>query len=200
MTAIEIVNKASAFATGFIDGIQNEDSTQQAKQLYFMDNQDELRKYMGALQKTIEALKQEQANDSDEEKENQELLAMAEGIVANLKQAISKFQAELTIDANVAEEDVTPALTEEAIGDAMKTNKTTQNIAADMEAIAQQNAVPYNYMLVCDGDTIMIAAPDKQTLETHINKATENGAYNSVRLYKLTYTPVPLKTKTILSV
>ena len=200
MTAIEIVNKASAFATGFIDGIQNEDSTQQAKQLYFMDNQDELRKYMSALQKTIEALKQEQANDSDEEKENQELLAMAEGIVANLKQAISKFQAELTIDANVAEEDVTPALTEEAIGDAMKNNKTTQDIAADMETIAQQNAIPYNYMLVCDGDTIMIAAPDKQTLETNINKAVENGAYNSIRLYKLAYTPVPLKTKTILSV
>ena len=200
MTAMEMINKASAFATGFIDGIQNEESTQQAKQLYFMDNQDELRKYMSALQKAIEALKQEQANDSDEEQENQELLAMAEGIVDKLKAAISKFQAELTIDSNVTEEDVTPALTAETVGDAMKNNKTTQNIAADMEAIAQQNAIPYNYMLVCDGDTIMIAAPDKQTLETNINKAVENGTYNSVRLYKLAYTPVPLKTKTILSV
>lgn len=200
MTAMEMINKASAFATGFIDGIQNEESTQQAKQLYFMDNQDELRKYMSALQKAIEALKQEQASDSDEELENQELLAMAEGIVDKLKDAISKFQAELTIDSNVTEEDVTPALTAETVGDAMKNNKTTQNIAADMEAIAQQNAIPYNYMLVCDGDTIMIAAPDKQTLETNINKAVENGTYNSVRLYKLAYTPVPLKTKTILSV
>ncbi len=203
MTAIEMINKASAFATGFIDGIQNEDSTPQAKQLYFMDNQDELRKYMGALQKTIEALKQEQANDANEAQENEELLAMAEDIVTKLKQAISKFQAELTIDSNVEEEDVTPVLTEETIGDAMESNKTTQNIAANMEAIAQQkeaDAIPFNYMLVCDEDTTMISAHDKKTLETHINTVVESGNYQNIRLYKVTYTPVPLKTRTILSV
>lgn len=203
MTAGEMITKAEGFSEFFINMLQDESTTQQSKQLYFMDNQDELRKYMGALQKAIEALKQEEANDSDEAQENDELLARAETVVANLKQAIGKFQAELTIDSDVTEADVTPTLTEETIGDAMKNNKTTQNIAADMEAISQQkeaSAIPYNYMLVCDGVSTMISAQDKQTLEMNINAVVDAGNYKSIRLFKMTYTPVPLKTRTILSV
>jgi hypothetical protein len=203
MTAGEMITKAKGFSEFFINMLQDESTTQQSKQLYFMDNQDELRKYMGALQKAIEALKQEEANDSDEAQENDELLARAETVVANLKQAIGKFQAELTIDSDVTEADVTPTLTEETIGDAMKNNKTTQNIAADMEAISQQkeaSAIPYNYMLVCDGVSTMISAQDKQTLEMNINAVVDAGNYKSIRLFKMTYTPVPLKTRTILSV
>lgn len=203
MTAGEMITKAESFSEFFINMLQDETATQQSKQLYFMDNQDELRKYMSALQKVTETLKQDDANDSDEAEENEKLLARAEAVVANLKQAIGKFQAELTISSDVTEEDVTPTLTEETIGDAMKNNKTTQHIAADMEAISQQkeaSAIPYNYMLVCDGVSTMISAQDKQTLEMNINAVVDAGNYQSIRLFKMTYTPVPLKTRTILSV
>lgn len=203
MLANEIIAKAESFAERFINGIQDEAATQQAKQLYFMDNQDELRKYMGAMQKTIEALKHDEPDDEEDAKEAGSLLARAEIVVEDLKDAIAKFQAELTISSDVTEEDVTPTLTEETIGDAMKNNKTTQNIAADMEAISQQkeaSAIPYNYMLVCDGVSTMISAQDKQTLEMNINAVVDAGNYQSIRLFKMTYTPVPLKTRTILSV
>lgn len=206
MTADEVISKAERFAMSFTDKLKDESQTQQSRQVFFMENQDELRKYMGALQKTIEALREpsENAEEDDEDvADNQVLLSKAEEIVTNLRQAIAEFQNELMINSDVSEDDITPVVSEETIGDAMKNNKTTQNIAANMEAIAEQkkaNAISYNYMLVCDGESTLIFAKDKQTLEVNINAVVDAGNYKDIRLYKVSYTPVPLKTRTILSV
>lgn len=206
MTADEVISKAERFAMSFTDKLKDESQTQQSRQVFFMENQDELRKYMGALQKTIEALREPSENteeDDEDVADNQMLLSKAEEIVTNLRQAIAEFQNELMINSDVSEDDITPVVSEETIGDAMKNNKTTQNIAANMEAIAEQkkaNAISYNYMLVCDGESTLIFAKDKQTLEVNINAVVDAGNYKDIRLYKVSYTPVPLKTRTILSV
>lgn len=206
MTADEVISKAERFAVSFTDKLKDESQTQQSRQVFFMENQDELRKYMGALQKTIEALREPSENTEDDDEDvadNQVLLSKAEEIVTNLRQAIAEFQNELMINSDVSEDDITPVVSEETIGDAMKNNKTTQNIAANMEAIAEQkkaNAISYNYMLVCDGESTLIFAKDKQMLEVNINAVVDAGNYKDIRLYKVSYTPVPLKTRTILSV
>lgn len=200
MTATEMIVNAEKFSALFTETLQDESATLQSKQVYFMDNQDELRKYMGALQKAIEVLKQTEGNNDSE---SEGLLARAETIVSNLKKVIGKFQQELTISSDVSETDIAPILNEETINDAVRNNKAVQGIVASMEAISQQkeaNVTTYNYMLMCDSDTTMIYAQDKQSLEAHINKVVNDGNYQSIKLYKLTCTPVPLTTKTVLSV
>ena len=86
----------------------------------------------------------------------------------------------------------------------MKTNKTTQEIAANMNAIAESQKakakINYNYALVCDDQITMLTANNAQELNDAINAVADSGNYKSIDLYKMQFTPVPLKKKTILSV
>lgn len=198
----EIISKAETFAMNFIAKISDKREQPARKQTYFLDNQEELQKYMGALQKILNSISED---DESEDGEDYALLASrAENIVNDLKTAISEYQKELVIDNNVSEEDTTAALTQESISEAMKTNKTTQEISANMTAIAEQqkaaSQITYNYALVCDGNINLISAADKKQLNDSINAVANNGTYKSIQLYKMQFTPVPLKKKTVLSV
>lgn len=200
MKVDEVISKAELFAMNFIAKIS--DKTEQAarKQTYFLDNQEDLQKYMSALQKIITGLSGEDAISD----EDNELLDRAQLIINDLKKAITELQKELTISNNVSEEDTTAALTQETISDAMQNNKTTQEISANMQAIAEQqkaaNAIAYNYALVCDGQIRMIAAHDKSQLNETINTIANADNYKDIKLYKMSFTPVELKKKTVLSV
>ena len=202
MKVDEIISKAELFAMNFIAKISDKSEQAARKQAYFLDNQEELQKYMGALQKITTTINK---NDSSDDGEDYEvLLNRADSVIDNLKTAIAEYQKELTISDDTSEEDTTVALTEDTIADAMKTNKTTQEISANMQAIAEQqkasNAIGYNYALVCDGQINMIAATDKTQLNESINAVANAGNYKSIQLYEMSFKPVQLKKKTVLAV
>lgn len=200
MKVDEIISKAELFAMNFIAKISDKSEQAARKQAYFLDNQEDLQKYMGALQKVITGL----SGDENITDEDVVLIDRAKGIVDNLKKAISEYQKELTISDDISEEDTTAALTQETISDAMQNNKTTQEISANMQAIAEQqkatSAIGYNYALVCDGQINMIAANDKNQLNESINAIANAGSYKSIQLYEMSFKPVQLKKKTVLSV
>lgn len=198
----EIISKAELFAMNFIAKISDKSEQAARKQAYFLDNQEELQRYMAALQKIVTSINK---NDPSEDGEDYEvLLNRADDIIANLKTAITELQKELTISSDISEDDTTTVLTQETISDAMKTNKTTQEISANMQAIAEQqkasNAIGYNYALICDGQINLIAATDKAQLNESINAIANNGSYKSIQLYEMTFKPVQLKKKTVLTV
>lgn len=199
MKADEIISKAELFAMSFITKIQDKSEQPGRRQTYFLDNQDELKLYMGALQKIISI------DDTSTLTDDEQLLVQrATEILNKLKLAMDEFQKELTIQDTVTEEDTTAVLTEETLSDAMKTNKTTQEISANMTAIAEQQKavanVGYNYALVCDGAINLIGAQDKAQLNDSINAIANTGNFKSIQLYELKFTPVPLKKKTVLTV
>lgn len=200
MKADEIISKAELFSMNFIAKIGDKTEQSARKQAYFLDNQEDLQKYMGALQKIVVSLNEDE-NISDEDTV---LVDRAKAIIDNLKQAITEYQKELTICTDTSEEDTTTSLTKETIADAMKTNKTTQEISANMQAIAEQQKVTsqvgYNYALVCDGQINMIAAADKTQLNESINAIANAGNYKSIQLYEMSFKPVQLKKKTVLTV
>lgn len=202
MNIDEVISKAEMFAMNFIAKIS--DKTEQAarKQSYFLDNQDQLKKYMNALQKIVNSVDTEE--DSEEESDDAVLVMRANDIISKLKTAISEYQKELTIDNDITEQDTTATLTQETISDAMETNKTTQEISANMNAIAKQQSIAsqigYNYALVCDGQIHMIAATDKTQLNTSINAIANEGSYKSIQLFEMKFTPIKLNKKTVLSV
>ncbi len=202
MQANEVISKAEIFAMDFIAKIGNKAEQPERKQVYFLDVQDDLRKYMGALQKVVNSI--QEANDGTISTEDAELIAKANDIITRLKTSIAEFQQELAINDNVTEEETTAVFTQETLSEAMENNSTTKEIAANMNAIAEQqaaaNQIGYNYALICDGQINMIAATTKSQLNDSINAIANQGSYKSIQLYKMQFTPVPLKQKTVLSV
>ena len=196
----EVISKAEQFAIEFIAKLTDKSEQSSKRQVYFLDNQDKLQQYMGALQKIVAGFKDEENITEDDVV----LLDRANGIIDKLKATISEFQKELTVNDDITEEDTTVQVTEETLKNAMKTNKTTQEIAANMNAIAESQKakakISYNYALVCDGQITMLTANNTQELNDAINAVTDSGNYKSIDLYKMQFTPVPLKKKTILSV
>ena len=202
MKVDEVVSKAELFAMNFIAKISDASEQPARKQVYFLDNQEELQQYMGALQKIVTNIRKDDHSEDGEDYEV--LLNRADAVIDKLKKAIADFQKELTVSDSVTEEETTVQFTEETLKDAMKTNKTTQEITANMNAIAEsqkaRTKISYNYALVCDGQITMLTANNTQELNDAINAVADSGNYKSIDLYKMQFTPVPLKKKTILSV
>lgn len=201
MSIDEIITKAEHFAMNFIAKISDKTEQPGRKQTFFLDNQEELQKYMAALQKIVNSVGDD---DSEEPTEDEALLiSRASDIITKLKSAIAELQKELTISDSVTEQDTTATLSEETISEAMKNNKTTQEISANMAAIAEQQKaaqVGYNYALMCDGQINLIAAQTKQQLNDSINALANAGTYKDIQLFKMQFTPVPLKKQTVLTV
>ena len=200
MKADEIISKAELFANDFIKKLSDSTEQPERKQVYFLDNQDELKKYMNALQKIANSVNDNE-NVTDED---MVLVDKASNIIADLKTAVSNFQKELIVNPDVTEKDTTAVLSEDTISDAMKSNKTTQEISKNMNAIAEQQkastAIAYNYALVCDGQINMFLANTKDELNNMINSLANNGNYKDIQLFKMSFVPVPLHKKTVLSV
>lgn len=200
MQVDEVISKAEQFTMEFIAKLTDKSEQSSKRQVYFLDNQDKLQQYMGALQKIISGFEEDENMTEDDVV----LLDRANDIIDKLKATISEFQKELTVSDDITEEDTTVQFTEETLKDAMKTNKTTQEIAANMNAIAESQKarakISYNYALVCDGKITMLTANNTQELNDSINAVAGAGNYKSIDLYKMQFTPVPLKKKTILSV
>ncbi len=200
MKADEIISKAELFANDFIKKLSDSTEQPERKQVYFLDNQDELKKYMGALQKIANSVTDNE-NVTDED---MILVDKASKIIADLKTAVGNFQKELIVNPDATEEDTTAVLSEDTINDAMKSNKTTQEISKNMNAIAEQqkasSAIAYNYALVCDGQINMFSANTKDELNNMINSLANNGNYKDINLFKMSFTPVALHKKTVLSV
>ena len=196
----EVISKAEQSAIEFIAKLTDKSEQSSKRQVYFLDNQDKLQQYMGALQKIVAGFKDEENITEDDVV----LLDRANGIIDKLKATISEFQKELTVNDDITEEDTTVQFTEETLKNAMKTNKTTQEIAANMNAIAESQKIKakiaYNYALVCAGQITMLTANNTQELHDSINAVAGASNYKSIDLYKMQFTPVPLKKKTILSV
>lgn len=201
MQADEIISKAELFAMDFIAKIQDKNMQEAAKAAYFMDNQEELGKMLQGLKTVVERLKEQDIITDDD----YVLVDRAEALRTQIEDCIKVYQQSLNIKSDVSEEETSAQLTEKTIAEAMKTNQTTQQISKNMAEIAEQqkltaNAPAFNYALVCDGQINMIQANDKTTLNNMINQVAGNGNYKNISLFQMSFKPVPLKQKTILSV
>ena len=196
MTAVEVIEKSREFMTEFTNKLNDPNEQSASKQVYFMDNHETVQKYMVALKKVIDAIKikKEEEITPDE----LEMLSDAEQIVREFKLSISEFQKTLAIPENIKEEDTQTQLTNDTLQDAMQNNRTTQKIMQDMQSITQSQAVPYNYAMICDGKMNLISANDKGILNKSINDIAGKGNYKDIQLYKIQFTPVPLKVRTVL--
>lgn len=198
MTALQIIEKSQEFVNELREKLTDETEQHSSKQAYFMDNYETVQKYMTALKKVIVSM-QENTDDGNEQEE-MALLNQAQDVVNQFKQTITDFQKTLTISEDVQEEQTSVALNEETIKEAMQSNKATQEIMQNMDTLAQSKKMPYNYAMLCDGEIHLIEAPTKDALINSINSVANEKTYSDITLYQLTFTPVPLKKQTFLTV
>lgn len=87
MQADEIISKAELFAMNFIAKISDKSEQPARKQAYFLDNQEDLQKYMGALQKIVTGI----GEAADVEEDDVVLMTRAQVIIDDLKKAITEL-------------------------------------------------------------------------------------------------------------
>lgn len=201
MTPNEIIEQGREIAQQLVENLADPNKQTAAKQVYFMDNSEKIKGCMAALNQLITVTSENLQQSGDIiDGEQSAILSDAKTIVQDMQQTISDFQKLLMISADVSEEQTTPSLTEETLAEAKKSNSTTQEIVQNMDAIASSKAAPYNYAMMCDGKITLLQAKTKDELNQTINAIANAGQYKSINLYQLTFTPVPLKQKTILTV
>lgn len=172
-----------------------------SKQVYFMDNNEKIKRCMAELNQVVASIGASIGDDPEViDSEMASMLNEAKSIIQNMRQTIGDFQKLLMISSDVSEEQTTPALNEATLKAAQQNNSTTQEIVQNMDAIAKAKAVKYNYALMCDGTISLLYAATKEELNKSINAIADSGKYKDIKLFSLTFTPVPLKQKTILSV
>lgn len=200
MTANEIIEQSKEVAEELAKNLLDKSIPLNKRQVYFMDNHGKTQQCMKALQNIIDVIKNNPESVSDEE-----IQAMndSKAILDSIQKSVAELQQELMINEDVQEEDLsTPGITQESIQDAMENNITTKDIMKDMNQIASSDPsyISYTHCLVCDNCCNFFAANSKQELNDRINDITSAVEYNQVSLFKVSFIPVPLKKKTILSV
>ena len=201
MTPQEVIDKGREIAQELVENLADPNKQTAAKQVYFMDNSERIKGCMNDLNQLIATASANIGTDPDIiDGEQSAILSDAKKIVQDMQQTISDFQKLLMISADVSEEQTTPKLDEQTLADAKKNNSTTQEIVQSMDAIASTKAAPYNYALMCDGKITLLHANTKDELNNAINAVANTGQYKDIKLFQLTFTPVPLKQKTILTV
>lgn len=200
MTALECVEQSKVFSESVINGLTDMKQTSAARQVFFMDNYPKITATMEALKKIVNSVK----NEGDVATEEQiEIMNNAKAIMDSLQRAITMFQQELMINQDVQEDELekTPGLTAESIQEASANNATTQNIIKEMNDIAQAQSGPsFTHCLVCDGTINMFTANTKDEVVQTINKIAESGNYKQIELYKMAFTPISMKKKTVLTI
>lgn len=192
------LDKAEDFANEFIAELNNPDQEAAAKTAFFMDKQGDLKKVLDMLQGIATHIKETVGATGGEMSADEEaLLARAQGVSAMLKDNIRAYKDKLMVDPSVENADKVKGLTTDNIKEALTINETTKNISNDLA----QAAIPTpncNYAIVADGETIVFEAKSKQDINDCLMQTLQTAKDpNSIALYAISYTPVPLKQKTI---
>lgn len=198
MTTAEMLAQSKHFTDELVKQLSDTNAELSKKQVYFMDNHAKVQACMNALKEIVSSVKASEATASSEDLE---AMNNASAILTDLQGAITKFQQELMIVDTVQEDDLAPVhgLTADNIADAAKNNETTKKIVQDMNVIINQPPA-YSHCLVCDGVINMFLANTKDELNEAINRIAATGNYKDLRLFQMSFTPVPMKKQTILTV
>lgn len=200
MTTAEVLKQSKDFTDELVKQLTDKNIELNKKQVYFMDSHPKIQACMQALQQIISNIKNSENETSDDDLQT---LNNASAILTNLQSTITLFQKELMIADTVQEDDLAPTkgLTAENVQEAFATNETTKSIVKDMNDIIKNQSPTYTHCLVCDdGSVNMFTANTKDEINKFINDIAAANNYSNVQLFKMTFIPVPINKKTILSV
>lgn len=124
----QTLSKAKAFIKGFCNKLSGNEMNENAKQVYFLDNQQEIKNTMEELT----AIKTEYDNlgiELEDGSEDEKCYELCTGLMNKLTKTLKDYKESYSgINPNVTVEDTTAVVTEETINDAAQNNTSTKRL------------------------------------------------------------------------
>lgn len=203
MTIRDMIEQSKEFAEEVIRQLSDKDIPQNKRQVYFMDNNDRIKKCMTELKMIINELKPERTASE----EGLQLMNNARAILEPFQKAITEFQKELMIDENVQEEDLEriPGINPENVPVTIEENNVVEDVTEGTNySINNTPEASYTHCLMCDGTPHLFFATTKQNINKFVNSIVDaesiDGEVERVELFEISFTPIPLNKKIVLSV
>ena len=192
-----IIEKAGDFAKEFVEKITNNDWEFSRRQTYFLDTQEDLKKYMKLLKNAIDSIEGFDGNEMDSDMES--LLEEAKDTQKKIMTAVMDFQEEMKINPDTASDEV-PSLNKDNIQKAKETGSLLKDADDEIMAIKNDNTGWFNYALICDGQVNLLDCSTDKELNVAMNNIVDSKDYKDIHLFRIKATEVPLKKKTILTI
>lgn len=200
---IEKLKDTKAYVTQVCTNLLAPDENQNAKQVYLLDNQSEIKnsmKFLTDVKGMLEPLGDEIAEGSEEEK----ILELTNALFNKLSKTLNDFKNGISFNKHATEEDTTVIVNEDTIKEALQNDKSTQQIAKDMNEINQKVTVSqiqeFTHAFYLGGKFLYYKAVSETDLNQYLNEIVSANPNENVQVFAVSLTPLPLKKKTIYTV
>lgn len=200
----QILMKVKAFIDEFCAKITGQELNDSAKQVYFLDNHAQIKESMEALnaiKETFEAM----GGIAEGDTENEQIYELTYALANKLTKTITDYRNNYTpVKADVSVEETTAVVSEETITDAVQNNTSTQALVKGISEINEKASIAqmqeFTHAILAGKKFTYVNATTKQELTSVINDIAKVNPNEEIKVFAVTFTPVPLKTKTIYTV
>lgn len=198
------LSKAKNFIKEFCDKISGNEMNDNAKQVFFLDNQKEVKDTMETLN-NIKTTYDNLGIELEDGSEEQKCYELCSGLMNKLTKALTDYKNSYAeINANVTVAETTVVVSEETISDAVQNNTSTQKIVKDMNEINEKMSIAqmqeFTHAILIGKKFTYIKVATTQELNALINEAANANPNEKVSVYEVEFKPLPLKKKTIYTV
>lgn len=198
---LEKLKKTKEFVNSFCVKILSPEENENAKQVYFLDNKVEVEeslKFLTDIKEMLDSLGEEIPEGSEEEKVyelSNVLFNKLTKSITDYKNSFSQVRTDVTIDETIK------SVTEDTIKQAMATDKSTQQIAKDMNELNQKATVSqaqdFTHAVLVGGKFLYYKPADKNELNTIVNEIVNTNPSEVPQVFEIEFKPVQLKRKAV---
>lgn len=199
----KILSEAKNFIKDFCDKISGNEMNESAKQVFFLDNQQNVKDTMERLNNiktNYDTIGVIEANTEDAK--CYELCTM---LMNKLTKALADYRKSYSgINPDVTVEQTTAVVNEETINEAAQTNTSTQKIIKDMNELNEKASIAqlqeFTHAILVGKKFTYVKVATTQELNTMINQIADANPNEKVSVYEIDFKPMPLSKKTIYTV
>lgn len=198
-----VLSKAKDFIKEFCTKISGNEMNESAKQVFFLDNQKQIKETMEALSEiknNYDAL-----GDIPEGTEDEKCYELCVGLMNQLTKTLTNYKNSYAgINPDVTVEETTVVVNEETIADAAQNNSSTKKMIKDMNEINEKASVAqlqeFTHAVLVGKKFTYLKPTSIQELNNFINEIASANPNEKVSVYEVDFNPIPLKTKTVYTV
>lgn len=201
----KIIMSAKDFIKDFCTKIMSTDMVDSAKQVYFLDNQKQIRETMESLN-NVKSYFDNLGIELEDGSEEQQAYELCCGLMQKLTKTLTDYKnSQSAIKNDVTVEETTAVVTEETIANAAQNNSSTKQIIKDMNELNDKANVAQmqeftHAIFAGKKPAVYVKATTVQELNTFINTVAEENPNEKLTVCEVIFNPIPLKRKTVYAV
>lgn len=193
------LSEAKSFVSGFVTTITSNEMNDAAKQAYFLDNQENIKKTLSFLNNLKSVYEGVMTEDNIAE-EDARIYELVETLITTLSDTLKTYREGLKANPDITKEDTTVVVNEETVKHALEEDSSTKKMVQDIQELSTQKPAQngqYNYMIVVSKtQPYYVRVSTKQDLIGLVNQVADSAPGATIEVFEIKYTAVPLKTAT----